>query len=121
MSKEDSLVTYLTKITLKPIAKRRPFSEPYVFVGEYLFSAQSLYESAAVLGYTFREKMLLFARLFSEPGQETNVIGFLDELVTSRLDMLDEEPERFLDLFLKTEVKRMHDARLIDTSDWLDI
>ncbi len=62
-----------------------------------------LYETCAVLGYTYRDKIVPFVGMFSQAGKETVLIEDFTGIVSSQLKKFGKEPENFLELYLMPE------------------
>lgn len=80
-----SLVDELARTILTPALKKRLFSEPYVPFRRYLGCYQIAFETGVVLGHMFRDRMPSFARLFSMPRREEELIGAIQELARDKL------------------------------------
>jgi hypothetical protein len=121
-----SLLGYLVHQIIAPVKRKGLFSGEYVLFAEYLSQAQFLYETGAVLGYIYRDRLDAFVEVFSEPGRQADLTNYLvtGTFVDDRLAALSGEPKCFYDLFLKSEgkklMKKMHEFGLTRFSDWLD-
>ncbi len=121
-----TLLGYLAQWALAPVKKKGLLSGQYVLFAEYLSQAQLLYETGAVLGYIYRDRLETFAELFSEPGRQADLAYFLTTAtsVADRLASLPDEPKNFYELFFKSEVgdlmSAMRNAGLTQFSGWLD-
>lgn len=117
-------LAYLSHQSIDPITRKGWFSGTYVIFDDYMFHSLVLYKICAVLGYTFRDRLMTFVGLFCEPGREADSESYLAKLITSRLANSPKEPQDFMDLFFKTEVERimkiMRDAGIIKYSEFLD-
>ena len=115
---------YLAFQTLKPIEKKGFFSKRYVLFGEFICSAQWMYETCSILGYLYRDRFLIFLELLAEDGRQNDLINYISEPATDRLLKLSKEPQNFYDLFFESEVtslmKKMHSYRLIQYSEFQD-
>src|SRR5258706_3013922 len=116
-------LSYLAHILIRPAKKKGWLSGDYVLLPEYLSQAQLLYETGAVLGYRYRDRIETFAELFSEPGRHVDLIYFLTTAtpVGDRLATLSEDPKNFFELFTKSEardlMRTMHSAGLTQFSE----
>lgn len=118
------LLAYLVHHIITPMTRKGMFSDDYVLFGEYMPSAQFLYEMGAVLGYTFRDRLIVFVELFTEPGHQSDCVEHIAGPAANRLAGLSDEPKDFVDLFLKPEVERlmtvMRSHGLTKYSGWSD-
>lgn len=119
-----TLLAHLAYQIITPVTKKGRYSDEYVLFGDYMPCAQFLYETSAILGFTFRDRLAVFVELFCEAGREANLISALAESAASRLSGLPQEPQDFFDMFFKPEVERlmkvMRDAGITKCSEWLD-
>src|SRR6266446_817515 len=60
-----TLLAYIAQQIISPVTKKGLFSDEYVLFGSYMPCAQFLYETGAILGYTFRDRLLSFVELFT--------------------------------------------------------
>lgn len=119
---EPTLLAYLAHESLKPIIRRGMFSREHVLFGDYMPRAVFLYEVGAALGYIFRDRATTFAKLFSDPGREADVLNQLGDTAAEKLKQLPEPPVDFIDLFFKPEATRLililQRAGLTSCSHW---
>jgi hypothetical protein len=103
-----SLISYLAHGCIAPVKKKGLFSGEYVLFGEYLSHAQLLYETSAILGYIYRDKLNTFAELFSEPGRQADLANLIvtGTFVADRLAELPDEPKKFNELFFEPELMK---------------
>jgi hypothetical protein len=101
-----SLVDGIVYSIMNPAAMKRFFGSSYLTFQRYLGCYQIAFETGIVLGYAFRERLATFAKLFSQPGREENVIAFLQEIAQRALREA-EEPKSFLDLGMFAEKSRI--------------
>lgn len=101
------------------------FSAEHVLLGDYMPRALFLYETGAVLGYTFRDRIATFAKAFSEPGRESQTASYLGDQAASKLQQFVEPPNDFIDLFFKPEATRiiqlLQRAGRTTCCDWSDL
>lgn len=120
----SGLLAYLGHQVAAPIVRKGWLSGEYVLVGDYLPCCQFLYETGAILGYKFRDRIITFVALFCEPGRESELAAQLGETAASRLAQLEGEPDDLMDLYFKPEATRvirtMQNARLTTFCDWQD-
>jgi hypothetical protein len=83
--KKISLVDELARTILKPALKKGLFSKPYIRFRRYLGCYQMAFETGVVLGHMYRGRMPTFAKLFSAPGREEELIGAIQELARDKL------------------------------------
>ena len=120
-----SLLFYLAQQVTKPIVRKSMFTAEHVLLGDYMPRASFLYETGAVLGYTFHDRIATFAKAFSEPGRESEVASHLGDTAASKLQQLAEPPNNFHCLFFKPEATRiiqvLQRAGRTTCSDWSDL
>ena len=119
-----SLLGYLAHEFIAPVKRAGLFSGEYVLFAEYLSHAQLLYETSAVLGCIYRDRLDTFAELFSEPGRQADLANFLitGTVVADRLAALPDDPKNFYELFFKPELmKKAHDFGLTQFSELLNL
>jgi hypothetical protein len=102
-------LSYLAHVLITPVKKKGWLSGEYVLLADYLSQAQLLYETGAVLGYTYRNNLQSFAAVFTQPDRNVDLIYFLTTAtgVADRLAALPEEPKNFYDLFFKSEAQNL--------------
>lgn len=101
-----SLVDELARTILTPALKKRLFSEPYIPFRRYLGCYQMAFETGVVLGHKFRDAMPNFARLFSTPGREEELIGAIKELARDKLREA-QDADSFIGLAMYAEENRI--------------
>jgi hypothetical protein len=104
--KKLSLVDEFARTILTPALKKRLFSEPYISFRRYLGCYQMAFETGVVLGHMFRDRMPSFARLFSMPGREEEVIGAIQELARGKLTEA-QDADSFIGLAMYAEENRI--------------
>lgn len=81
-----SLIWEMVRSIIASEAKKRFFLfAPYLPFQRYLGCYQEAFEAGVVLGYTFRNRLALFAKLFTEPGHEQEVTESIQEIARERL------------------------------------
>jgi len=119
------LLAYLVHQIIAPLTRKGLFSDDHIFFGEYMPCAEFLYETGAVLGYTFRDRLVVFVELFTEPGHQSDFVSYIATPAAHRLAELPGEPKDFMDLFFKPEAERLMKVMcshgLTKYSDWTDI
>lgn len=119
-----SLLDHLAHQIIRPTIRKGLFSGEHVFFGEYMLCSQFLYETGAVLGYSFRRRIKTFVKLFCEPGRESELASYLGETVRTSLQGFAHEPSDFFELHFIPEATRliqvMRRAGLTRCSDWSD-
>jgi len=104
--KKLSLVDELARTILTPALKKRLFSEPYIPFQRYLGCYEIAFETGVVLGHMFRDRMPSFARLFSTPGREEELIGVMQELARDKLTKA-QDADSFIGLAMFSEENRI--------------
>src|SRR5215831_17720026 len=119
-----TLLDYWANQLIAPILGKGWFSRERVRLEDYIQRAQLLYETGAVLGQMFRDRLAVLVELFGEPGQEAATISSLAESAAVQMAQAKKEPKNFLDLFFKAEVERLmkifRDEGRTEYSDWTD-
>lgn len=86
-----------------------PFVEKGLLRGSYLRFSRLLnvdmwlYQTGAVLGRARQERVDILARMFSEPGRESEVREFMWVLATERMTSYGRQPQSFFDFLMTTE------------------
>ncbi len=93
-------------ISVRAAKKRFFFFAPHVPFQRYLGCYQEAFEVGVVLGYAFRNRLATFAKLFSEPGREQELIAFMQELAQRRLTEVG-DAENFFSLSMAAEEGRI--------------
>ena len=121
----DSVLPYLAGFILAPFVRKGLLSGKWVPLGQCVVAAQLAYETGAVLGYRFRERMPSFAKLFCGPGRETEVVTYLKESAHAEMSSCRGEGTTFFGLRWEAEValameamRRAGRTRLTDTRDF---
>jgi hypothetical protein len=121
----NSLLPYLAGFMLAPFVRKSLFSGKWVPLGQCILAAQLAYEAGAVLGYYFRDRMPVFAKLFCEPGRETELVTYLKESARAEMASCQGESATFFDLSWEAEValameamRRAGRTKLTDTGDF---
>jgi len=104
--KKLSLVDELARTILAPALKKRLFFGPYIPFQRYLGCYEIAFETGAVLGHRFRDTMPSFARLFSTPGREEELIGAMRELARDKLTEAH-DTDSFIGLAMFSEENRI--------------
>jgi hypothetical protein len=91
---------------MNPTVKKPFIGAPYITFQRYLGCYQIAFETGVILGYTFRERLLTFAKLFSEDGREGDSIAFMKSIAQRTLNGV-KEPKDFLVLGMSTEKSRI--------------
>lgn len=127
-SPENQLVAYLAGFLLGPFVRRGLLLGRWVPLGQCVVAAQVAYETGALLGYRFRDRMPVFAKLFSEPGRETELSTFLTESARAEMSSREGEWTTFFDLRWEEDVahamaamRRACRTELTDTYDFFKI
>lgn len=101
-----SLIDEIVYSVLTPALKKRLLRSPYVPFQRYLGCYEEAFEAGVVLGYAFRNNTTLFAKLFSMPGRERELVTYMQQLAADRLKGL-QKPSAFFDLAMFPEEKRI--------------
>ena len=120
----STLLAYLAHEISAPIVHKALSGGEYVLFGDYMPRAHFLFETSAVLGYAFRDRLLTFVSLFSQPGHEVDLAEHLGDSVAARLASLEKEPSDFMELFFIPEATRLigvlRNAGLTTCTDWTE-
>ena len=121
----NSVLPYLAGFILAPFVGKGLLSEKWVSLGQCVIAAQVAYETGALLGYRFREQMPTFAKLFCEPGHETELATYLKESTRAEMSRCQGESMTFFRLRWETDVaftmeamRRAGRTKLTDTGDF---
>jgi hypothetical protein len=101
-----SLIDEVADSIIAPALKKRLFSGPYLPFQRYLGCYQMAFETGVVLGYSFRNRLTTFAKLFSHPDREQELVTFMQELAGKHLAEIG-EPKNFLQLAMFHEESRI--------------
>jgi hypothetical protein len=112
-----TLLDFLSERFIAPITRKSWLGNERVRVDDYLRAAQRVFESCALLGHRFRDRLPIFARVLGEPGQETEALKRLAELAVAQEPVQQTEPRDFLDLFFRPEVARLESQLLGRSQD----
>jgi hypothetical protein len=104
--KKLSLVDELARTILAPALKKRLFFGPYIAFQRYLGCYEIAFETGVVLGHLFRDTMPSFAKLFSMPGREEELIGAMQELARDKLTQAHDS-DSFIGLAMFPEENRI--------------
>jgi hypothetical protein len=96
---------FVTSI-IAPALKKRVFAASYIPFRRYLGCYQVAFETGAVLGYTFRDRLSTFAKLFCVPGREEELSMAMQELARQKISKVG-ETENFLGLAMFAEEARI--------------
>jgi hypothetical protein len=96
---------FVTSISA-PALKKRLFAAPYIPFRRYLGCYQVAFETGAVLGYTFRDRLSTFAKLFCVPGREEELSMAMQALARQKIAKVG-ETENFLVLAMFAEEARI--------------
>jgi hypothetical protein len=118
------LLAYLAEQVRAPIVRKGVFAGEYVLFGDYMPSSLFLFETSAVLGYTYRDRLAPFVSLFCQPGQERDLIAHMARDIEAKLAALGKEPKDFMELHFIPEATRFmqvfRGAGLTTYSEWID-
>lgn len=101
-----SLIAELARAIMAPASQKRLLGKPYLTCWRYLGCYEQAFESGAVLGYAFSDKLSNLVQLFCDPGRREELTVALME---SAKELFAETaaPESFLDLAMWSEKSRM--------------
>ena len=113
-----SLIDEVTRSIVAPALKKRLFSAPYIPFRRYLGCYQTAFETGAVLGYAFRDRLTTFAKLFCEPGREEELTMAMQELARQKMAKVG-KAGNFIALAMFAEENRIkanwHESGITDT------
>ena len=119
------MLPYLAGFILAPFVSIGLPLGKWVPLGQCVAAAQLAYETGALLGYRFREQMPTFAKLFCEPGRETELATHLNESTRAEMSSCDGESMTFFRLRWETDVaftmeamRRAGRTKVTDTGDF---
>lgn len=101
-----SLIDEITHSVVGPAARKSFLKAPYVPFQRYLGCYQEAFEIGAVLGYSFRDRITTFAKLFSEADRDQELIKFMSGLAQDRLKGVD-GAKSFVDVAMFAEEARI--------------
>ena len=104
---KPTLLEYLAHEVVTPIVREDPAFGQFVYFGEYMPCAQFLFETTAVLGYIFRERIVTLIQLFCKPGHEESLMVLVRASVAARLRSLQHPPRDSFDLYFEPEALRL--------------
>lgn len=99
------LLAHIAHSIVEPALKKRLFGPPYLQFHTYLLVYQEAFEIGVVLGYAYRERMRIFARLLCAPGKEVGFVDLIQELAVKRRTDVP-EVRTFFDLAMVHERDR---------------
>jgi hypothetical protein len=104
------LTAYLAELFLSPFVRRGLLSGKWVPLGQFVTAAQEAYETGALLGHRFHDKMPIFVKLFCEPGRETELATYMGEIARDEIASRQVEGMTFFDLRWEKHVASMMEA-----------
>ena len=99
------LLAHIAHSIIAPALKKRIFRPPYLPFLAYLLVYQEAFEIGVVLGYAYRERIVVFAKLLCAPGKEVEFVELMQELAGKRLTA-EPNAKTFLDLGMAYERDR---------------
>jgi len=90
-----------------PFIEKGLLGGPYLRFFRFLELGLWLYLTGAVLGRARHDRFEALARMFSDPGRESEVCDFLRDEALKRLQEYGREPDSFVDFFMQTEFRRV--------------
>jgi len=100
------LLAHIAHSIIAPRLKRRLFGPPYLPLVTYLLVYQEAFEIGVVLGYAYRDRMLVFARLLCSSGSESGFVGSMQDLASKRITGRP-NARTFIDLGMAYEDERI--------------
>jgi CpXC protein len=103
----DSLTWHIIGSIAASAVKRRILGGQYIRFRRYLGCYLEAFEVGAVLGYCYRDRLVSFAKLFSPPGRETEIISFVRERARRQLEDCPGDPQSFVEISMLAEENRI--------------
>ncbi|HXP82882.1 MAG TPA: hypothetical protein VN976_23475 [Verrucomicrobiae bacterium] len=100
------LIDMFVYTIMNPAVKKPFIGAPYITFQRYLGCYQIAFETGVILGYAFRDRLLTFAKLFSEAGREKDATAFIKDIAQRVLNKV-KEPKDFLVLGMSAEKSRI--------------
>lgn len=100
------LLAHIAHSIMAPAMKKRLFRPPYFQFPSYLLVYQEAFEIGVVLGYAYKERIVILAKLLCAPGKELGFVELVQELGDKRLAS-HANPKTFIDLGMAAEDKRI--------------
>jgi hypothetical protein len=102
----STLIDEFARSLIAPALKKRPFSPPYVPFRRYLGCYQMAFETGAVLGHAFRNRLPMLTKLSCHPGHEEELIAAMQELARQKMAEAD-DAKSFIGLAMFAEENRI--------------
>lgn len=99
------LLAHIAHSIVAPALKKRLFRPPYLQFQTYLLAYQEAFEVGAVLGYAYRKKIRIFAKVLCTSGSEAGFVEFIQELAAKRQANAP-SATTFFDLAMRYELDR---------------
>jgi hypothetical protein len=104
------LMAHLAELFLSPFVRTGLLSGRWVPFGQCIIAAQEAYETGALLGHRFHDKIPIFVKLFCEPGRETGLAACMGEIARAEVASCQVETMTFFELRWEKHVASMMGA-----------
>jgi hypothetical protein len=103
-----SLIAELIRGIMQPAVEKKFFGEPFITCARYLGCYEQAYESGAVLGHAFSDRLPVLVRLLTERGHENTQADIMLQTAQKHLVSVG-EAKSFFDLAMCFEKARTED------------
>ncbi len=103
-----SLIAELVSGIMKPATEKKFFGDPFITCARYLGCYEQAYESGAVLGHAFSDRLPVLVRLLTERGHEVAQADLLKQAAQKHLVSVG-EPKSLFNLAMCFEKARTED------------
>lgn len=104
-----SVIAELVRVIIEPASQKKPLGDRYITCWRYLGCYELAFESGAVLGYAFSDRLATLAQLFCDPGREQELAGWMKHAAVQRFTEQG-EPKNFLDMAMWHEKSRAEEV-----------
>jgi hypothetical protein len=103
---KPTLTYCLAEAATQKVVKTWLFRGPYVTLGTYLALCAGLYETTALLGRAFRDRLLALEKMLGRPPQRGQLIETLKKMAKDRRARFPGHPKSFYEYFSQTELPK---------------
>jgi hypothetical protein len=101
-----SLPAFFTMTTVITSIKKPLFGTPYIELFQFIFVCLDAYIKGTAVGYTFRNKYNLLAKMMGEPSRVNEFTDYLYRISKERVDSYEQEITSIIDFFISTELSK---------------